>query len=187
MIMSNELPRIADASGALASRFIVLTLKRSFYGTEDLGLTDRLLRELPGILNWAIEGWRRLQDRGFFVQPASSAEAIQELEDLTSPVGAFLRERCEVRPGASVNCGLLFAYWSVWCEDQSRDHPGTVQSFGRDLRAAVPGLTTANLRSADGERERHYEGVGLKTDIPSGVRVRADAKTAAKRGESRYD
>ena len=116
-----------------------------------------------------------------------AAEAIQELEDLTSPVGAFLRERCEVRPGASVNCGLLFAYWSVWCEDQSRDHPGTVQSFGRDLRAAVPGLTTANLRSADGERERHYEGVGLKTDIPSGVRVRADAKTAAKRGESRYD
>src|SRR5262249_30445448 len=43
MILTNELPRIADASGALASRFVVLTLKRSFYGVEDLRLTDRLL------------------------------------------------------------------------------------------------------------------------------------------------
>jgi hypothetical protein len=46
LILSNELPRLADASGALASRFIVLTLSESFYGREDLHLTDRLLAEL---------------------------------------------------------------------------------------------------------------------------------------------
>jgi putative DNA primase/helicase len=164
-----------------------MTLQRSFYGAEDHGLAERLLRELPGILNWAIEGHHRLRDRGFFVLPASSAQVIQELEDLTSPVGAFLRERCEIGPGASVNCGLLFAHWSIWCEDQCRDHPGTAQSFGRDLRAAVPALTMANHRISDGGRERYYGGVGLKTEIPTGVRVRAEAKAAAKRGDSQYD
>src|SRR6516165_7424462 len=50
VILSNELPRLADASGALAGRFIVLVLVNSFYGREDLGLFDRLIAELPGIL-----------------------------------------------------------------------------------------------------------------------------------------
>ena len=35
LLLSNELPELADASGAMASRFIVLTLRNSFYGRED--------------------------------------------------------------------------------------------------------------------------------------------------------
>jgi P4 family phage/plasmid primase-like protien len=85
LILTNELPRIADTSGALASRFVVLRLENSFYGREDHGLTSRLLTELPGVLNWAIEGWRRLQERGHFVQPESAADAVRVMEDLSSP------------------------------------------------------------------------------------------------------
>jgi putative DNA primase/helicase len=136
LVISNELPRLADASGAIASRFIILRLVHSFYGREDLVLTDKLLTELPGILNWSIEGLRRLRHRGHFVQPASAAEAVQELEDLSSPIGAFLREKCEIKPGRTVEADLLFQTWCSWCKTQGRDHPGTVQSFGRDLRAA---------------------------------------------------
>jgi len=160
MILTNELPRIADSSGALASRFIVLTLTRSFYGREDHSLTDRLLGELSGILNWAIEGWQRLQDCGRFQQPASSAEAIEELADLGSPIGAFLRERCTVAPGQCVQAQTLFDAWSTWCEAQGRGSAGTVQTFGRDLRAAVPGLKVSRPRETV-DRTRVYEGVGL--------------------------
>jgi putative DNA primase/helicase len=35
LIMTNELPRLSDASGALASRFILFVLTRSFYGAEN--------------------------------------------------------------------------------------------------------------------------------------------------------
>src|SRR5262249_17581739 len=61
VILTNELPRLGDASGALAGRFIVLRLTRSWYGQEDHRLTDRLLGELPGILLWAVEGWKRFR------------------------------------------------------------------------------------------------------------------------------
>jgi putative DNA primase/helicase len=44
-ILTNELPKLGDASGALASRFILLMMTKSFYGHEDHGLTDRLLTE----------------------------------------------------------------------------------------------------------------------------------------------
>lgn len=161
VILTNELPRLADASGALASRFIVLTMKNSFLGKEDPGLTSRLLRELPAILNWAICGWKRLATRGYFIQPKSSAEAIQEMADLSSPVSAFVRDCCEVSPAAQVECGQLYQKWRDWCEGQGREHPGNLQTFGRDIRAALPGVRVIQPRQ-DGGRVRVYSGIGLK-------------------------
>ena len=61
---------MADSSGALASRYVVLMMERSFFGREDLGLATRLLTELPGILNWARAGYLRIRKRGYFLQPA---------------------------------------------------------------------------------------------------------------------
>jgi putative DNA primase/helicase len=161
IIISNELPRLADASGALASRFIVLILSNSFYGKEDLALTSRLLTELPGILNWAITGWHRLTERGHFVQPRSALDAVQQLEDLGSPVGVFLRERCVVGAGYTVEINRLFEAWCEWCRAQGREHPGTAQSLGRDLRAVLPGLKTTQPRDGE-ERLRFYQGIGLR-------------------------
>jgi putative DNA primase/helicase len=162
IILSNELPRLADASGALASRFIVLVLKNSFFAREDRTLTERLLAELPGILNWAIAGWQRLSGRGYLRQPESAAEAVQDLDDLGSPIAAFLRERCVVAPGRVVEAGRLFEVWTEWSKTQGREHPGTAQSFGRDLRAAVPGLLVTRPRDDEGSRIRMYEGIGLR-------------------------
>jgi len=54
----------------------------------------------------------------------------------------------------------LFDHWKEWCGEQGRNHPGTMQTFGRDLRAAVPGLKTSQPW-INGQRKRHYEGIGL--------------------------
>ena len=42
MICSNELPRLSDASGAIAGRFIPLVLTQSWFGREDLRLAEDL-------------------------------------------------------------------------------------------------------------------------------------------------
>ena len=156
LILTNELPRIADASGALASRYIILTLTKSFYGKEDHGLIHRLLTELPAILNWAVEGWIRLRERGHFLQPASSDEAVQVVEDLASPISAFVRDRCTVEAGKEVSCDALFIAWQAWCEAQGRK-PSGKSSFGRDLKAALPGI-----RIMQHQRVRFYEGLHLE-------------------------
>jgi putative DNA primase/helicase len=163
MILTNELPRIADASTALPSRFIILPLHKSFLEHEDHDLTDRLLVELPGVLNWALDGWQRLNQRGRFVQPESGAELVQELEDLASPINTFVRERCAVAPGKEIKVDTLFDAWKAWCTAQGRDHPGTAQSFGKDLRAAVPGLKRVRRRVAPDSEQRiaWYEGIAL--------------------------
>ena len=55
----------------------------------------------------------------------------------------------------------LWAAWKAWAEDQSQHH-GTKQTFGRDLRAVVPGLHVSRPR--DGEHKRTYVGVGLAAE-----------------------
>jgi len=165
MILTNEVPKLADASGALASRFITLILRQSFYGKEDHGLTDKLTAEMPSILKWAIEGWERLAARRFLVTPASAKAVQQEMEDLGSPIGAFVRHRCAIEQGQFVACADLYKAWQDWCQDQKRDYVGTTQDFGRNLRAAVPGLTVTNNRLPNSTtRERRYEGIRRKTE-----------------------
>jgi putative DNA primase/helicase len=158
VILSNELPRLGDSSGAFAGRLILLRLTESFFGKEDPKLFDRLRKEMPGILLWAIDGWRRLQNRGRFVQPASGAELIKDMENLSSPVGAFVRDRCIVGPGCSVEVGELYQAWRVWCDQHGRKEPGTEETFGRDLRAAVPSINRSRPRTQEG-RISLYTGI----------------------------
>lgn len=117
VVMTNELPRLTDSSGALASRFIAFVLHRSFYGKENPGLTDELLAEAPAIFNWLLDGRDRLYARGHFVTPASGEEAIRQLEDLSSPISAFVRDRCLVGGDRRVEVAALWTAWKTWCED----------------------------------------------------------------------
>ena len=161
MVLSNELPRLGDASGALSSRFIVLQLMNSFYGKEDHTLTTKLLAELPGILLWSIIGWKRLRERGRFVDPDSSKELVEEFEGLTSPIGLFLKQCCHVGPQHNVPREELYKAFVAWCEQTGRKHVEDSTGFGRSLRAAISTLRTSQHR-IDGNPQRFYEGVGLR-------------------------
>ena len=162
LILTNELPRLSDASGALVSRFIVLCLINSFYGREDMALTNKLLAERSGILNWALDGYDRLRKRGYFIQPATAQEAVRQMEDLGSPISAFVRDRCTLKVGASIEVDHLFSAWVEWCRDQNVDRPGNKGMFGKELRAAFPGLRRSQPRAEDGARLPSYEGIQLK-------------------------
>ena len=160
MICTNEIPKLADSSGALPSRFIPLPLEQSFLGREDHDLEGRLMGEMPGILNWAIEGWHRLRARGRFQQPVVGQAVMDEMRDLSSPVSVFLRECCVVKPGIDVAIQDAFDAYTEWSGSQGQKHPGTVQTLGRDLRAVVPGLSTGQRR-IDGDVKRTFKGLNL--------------------------
>lgn len=177
ILATNELPGFSDASAALASRFIVLRMQRSFFGQEDQRLTERLLQELPGIFMWALDGLDRLRERGRLLQPRSGQELVDELEASTSPIGEFVRERCIVSPPTWVACDRLFDAWREWCREQGRDHAGTVQQFGRQLRAACPEIRITQPR-IDGGRERRYEGIRIRSALDVGTHWNASETIA---------
>lgn len=167
MLMSNELPEIKDASGALTNRYLVLTMKKSWLGKEDSLLYNRLKTELPYILTWALKGLKRLKQRGHFIQPISSAPTIEDLEAATSPVKAFVSERCTLTACGNIAVQDLYDAWRDWCMRSGISKPGSVQSLGKLLKAAFPELYVSRPQDDSG-RTRQYVGITLRRhDQPS--------------------
>jgi putative DNA primase/helicase len=161
VILTNELPRLSDSSGALASRFVMFVLNKSFLGKEDPGLTEKLLGERSGIFNWALAGLDRLSARGYFLAPESGTAALQQLEDLSSPVSSFIRDRCRLGAGETVPVDDLWQAWKQWCMEDNR-HPGIKAVFGRDLSSAAPSVQRTRPRAGE-DRRYVYQGLGLES------------------------
>ena len=138
LLISNELPRFPDASGAIATRFVVMQLEESFLGREDRSLEAKLRAELTGILNWALEGLDRIIRQPFTVSKASD-EAIRDLQDLVSPTSAFVRDLCVRGAEYDIEFKELYQAWRDWCVDNGH-HPTAATVFSRDLRAVLSKL-----------------------------------------------
>jgi putative DNA primase/helicase len=162
VLATNEMPAITDASGTLPSRFVPLRLKESFFGREDMGLKDKLGKELPGILNWALDGLDRMTKRGHFEPPQSSREMVREMEDLASPVAAFVREECVTYVDAKdseeffESVKTLYSAFKRWAENNQYRRLDAAM-FGKNLRALLPKLRTKN-----GGTMRTYVGIALR-------------------------
>lgn len=163
-IITNETPRLPDASSAIAGRLMFLHLTESFFGREDPELKAKLLPELPGILNWAIEGWHRLHARGHFVQPESGKSLAAEMEEMGSPIMMFLRERCLRGVGYRVRCDVLYADWRSWCTEKGYDSPGNDAVFGRNIRSVYADIEKTRIHVAEGgAKKNHYAGIRLRS------------------------
>ena len=84
MLLANEMPSFSDPSGALKQRLLTLKTTQSFFGQEDTQLTKNLLTELPGILNWSIDGLQRHWTKGRF-QQVTELDAEKLLKAVPNP------------------------------------------------------------------------------------------------------
>jgi P4 family phage/plasmid primase-like protien len=161
VMLSNEMPSLKDNSPALANRFVPLLFQQSFLGREDHGLAERIIAsELPGVMNWALVGWRRLRERARFVLPRVSADAIDQILELGSPAAHFLRDCCVIEVGREVEKDRLFGSYVSWCA-RNEMHHSDLAHFARDLVAASNNQVRPKRASIAGQRINVFEGVDL--------------------------
>jgi len=160
-VISNELPRLGDASTSIVGRFVLLLTTRSWLGREDHELEQRLHTELTGILNWSLNGLKRLtiDNTNTFTRIASADEAITTMRDLASPVGAFVRDRCETGGSREIEVDKLYGAYKIWCEDNNHSK-ASKSTFGRDLVAAIPSIR--KTRPGTETRLHVYTGIALR-------------------------
>jgi putative DNA primase/helicase len=158
LITTNVLPAIKDSSGTIATRYVLLKLTESFLNREDRTLQAALAKEQAGILNWALNGLDRLTERGHFQLPASSQDAIRELEDAAAPVRAFLREWCVEGSDARANTKTFYRNYQEWAKDTGQRVLAN-NAFGMALKAALPKLKTTGAGA-----KRTYVGVALSEE-----------------------
>lgn len=163
MIMGNDMPKFTDASGALAGRLINVQFPGSFYGREIPEIKMRLLDELPGILNWALAGLKRLNANGRFTVPKSSEELTAEIRRQQSPVQGFLDDLCAFPGGETVPVPLdeLHPVYLAWARAAGIEHPMARDKFSAGLISA--GLTIRRER-LNGVRARRVYGMVPQLD-----------------------
>ena len=129
MLLANNLQRLSDPTGTISDRFIFLETTQSFYGREDHGLEAKLMSELPGVLNWALEGWFRLKKRGRLYEPDSSQQMRTRSRQIGSNIIAFKDQACRTGVGLHVGPDEMYQAFCRWCE-----HDGSKPMKRRNFR-----------------------------------------------------
>jgi putative DNA primase/helicase len=113
---------------------------------QDRDLLRKLQGELPGILNWALQGCREWQTDGL-KPPAIVTAAVAEYRAESDTLGRFIAECCEVRPNAQVKSSALFKAYQEFCDRggerwiASKDLPAEMQRRGFEWKR----MTQASL------------------------------------------
>lgn len=114
---------------------------------KDLTLSEKHKGELPGILNWALQGCREWQEHGLD-EPAEVTDATREYRHESDYLGGFIEECCLVGPGCQVRATSLFDAFKDW------GGKWTQTKFGTEVAARF-------MRDRDGVGRKIYLGVGL--------------------------
>ena len=112
---SNEMPRLDPGDGLFRRVKVIRFTKPAF--TPDPGVKQRIAREGAGILAWALEGLRRLRERGHFAIPQCVEEASQQFQKKNDVPATFVEERCDTGPDCKASADELYRAYKTWCED----------------------------------------------------------------------
>jgi hypothetical protein len=176
----NDRPVIKDLTHSMWRRVKLIPFTQTF--GVDTTLAAALLAELPGVLNWALEGCRLWRLQGL-CEPACVQAATAEYRDASDVLSEFIADRCQVADGCSVGGRELFAAYQAWeaaRREQSARHVHAVAAPRRAadlpyaaspptyvLRVAAERRCSGHLRDdTGGAREHRYHRAILRSMDP---------------------
>src|SRR5690606_34035060 len=112
----NQLPRIVGDDDGIWRRLQVIDFRENYIGREDRQLASKLFAELPGILNWALDGLTEWRRQGLN-PPARVKQNVAVYRSEMDVLGASLEERTEDDPQGWVSEMTLYKAYKQWCED----------------------------------------------------------------------
>jgi len=168
----NELPNTLDKSLGFIRRLVIVPFLRVFQGAEvDKMLLDKLLRELPGIFNFAMEGLKRLRANDFeFSSSDAIKQAVSSYRSEQNPAITFVADFV-VAGNSSDRLGKneLYDRFQAWCKQQGEtDFSFKTQRDRRIFWAAFrtalheAGLPIPSEESSNGWR--YFSGLALLSE-----------------------
>lgn len=118
MYATNDLPNVRDKSKGYYRRLLILPFTKVFEGeNDDKDLQKKLEAERSGILNWCIEGLKRLQEQGEF----TFCQAAQDLLDTyiynSNPLLLFVKDKCVIKPEGLIARSVFIKGFHEYCKD----------------------------------------------------------------------
>jgi putative DNA primase/helicase len=144
LFSANAPPSSNDDSLAFWRRWIILRFERTFTAGKDAdpNIIEKLLPEIPGLLNKAIVALRRVLSTHTFSYNASIEEVTQTYKRASNSVNAFIAECCYFDYNAEIPRSELYEYYIQFCKLNELRIKANME-FGKLLKKAHPGLGMA--------------------------------------------
>ncbi|MFC1513447.1 phage/plasmid primase, P4 family [candidate division KSB1 bacterium] len=122
-IAMNELPTFNDTSYGMFRRLYIIEFPRVFTKRDmDTNLIHKLRKELPGIFNWAFQGYLKLKANKFIFNETAAMQAIKkQYRDSIDSVRAFESEWVSKKRGSNLIFKDMFNAYERFCESQGYD------------------------------------------------------------------
>jgi putative DNA primase/helicase len=147
VIRGNHKPAINGTDEGIWRRLRLVPFSVTIPEDErDRKLLSKLESELPGILNWSLQGCREWQEQGLKPPPIVAA-AISAYRKESDTLGRFIEECCEVRKLGQVKSSVLFKRYQEYAQQAgerwiaSKDFPHEMQKRGFEHKR----MTAASL------------------------------------------
>lgn len=133
----NTMPRVDDSSSATERRMVVVQFNNHFRDNPNtmLRFADGLLaNELPGILNWMLEGYRSLIKDGRFETTQEQTQALAEYREENSSVDGFIGECLIFNPDILETTSKLYGEYKEYCSKDGRKYKSMI-AFTKEMKA----------------------------------------------------
>ena len=137
VLLCNNVPSLADLSHGMLRRLMVIPFERRFTDEDrDPDLFSRIwARELPGVLNRALRGYRRVLKReSKFERPAPIKAATDAWLQQANPLPAFVETHCVRQPGSRCLATEFYAAYADWTRAVGYTLTQTQQAMTRNLQ-----------------------------------------------------
>jgi putative DNA primase/helicase len=85
-------------------------------------------------LNWALAGFKRLNENGMFSKSQSAEALAKEYRSDNNHVASFVDEECMLESSASAEKGRLYLKYLAYCSENNFK-PFNKRNFGKELKA----------------------------------------------------
>lgn len=169
LMVTNKFMPLPDNSGGLQTRLLPLKFTKSFFGNEDPQLGKKLEKEYPAILNWALEGLKRLvENGGKFTEPETTEELLRQLAQESAPIRSFVEECCDLDKSKAVLSSSVYNCYKQWAKEKYPDCPEcNSKEFKQELLAVAPQLSEARASSGTAQKCKGSDIVRTAYDDPS--------------------
>lgn len=150
---SNHLPKIFEKGDALELRLMTFPfLSQVPEEKRNIHLFDELLAELPGILNWAIEGRQRLMERGRFLESQPMLDMKTRIKENSNLIIQWFNE---IKDGLNKDnkyetFKTLYAHFKDFCDEEGVKKVPLRKTFRENLKC-IPGVRIEQLSKPNQE------------------------------------
>lgn len=139
---TNKLPTFDGFDYGLKRRLFLIPFHRQFLPHEqDKHLVEKLVKEIPGIIGWALEGAKRLEKNNFiFSDSRAVADLFAEFEEEMSAAIMFFNENYIVDDEFKTSKQELYDHYLVWAKDNGKKGSYSKRRFNKELVDNIKGL-----------------------------------------------